>query len=163
MKKRVAEKAAGALKGSREGNRPREFLIEPTVDEDGVQASAGINQRGEEVPDPVPTQAPIGHGGQPQLDQLIKQYVRREMSELAQAQEYETFDEADDFEIEDDPLDPLTEYERVFDPPLPPPPEGKGDRGGPQPFPPESPPPDAPKADSAPTPSGKEPPPAAGQ
>lgn len=139
------------------------MIIEPTFDEDGVQASAGIDQLGREVPDPVPTQAPIGYTPPTQLEQLIKQYVRRELSAAAGAEQYETFEDADDFDIEDDPLDPLTEYERVFDPPLAPPEEGKGAGGVPQP-PPQA--PNAPVASTKPAepqkPSGKEPPPAAG-
>src|SRR5262245_12009423 len=97
------------------------FLIEPTFDNGGVQASAGIDQQGKEVPDPVPMSPPIGYTPPQQLDELIRAYVRRELSAAAAQDDFETFDEADDFDIEDDPLDPLTEYEKIFEAPVVPP------------------------------------------
>lgn len=94
------------------------FLIEPTFDEDGVQVSSGIDQAGREHPDPVPMAPPVGWNAPPTMAAFIKQFVRSALIEERAAQEgFETFDQAEDFDIPDDPLDPHTEYEAVFDPP----------------------------------------------
>lgn len=70
-----------------------------------------------EYPDPVPMEVPTNLSAPSGMRQLVHQLIRQELSEFAASQEMETFEEADDFEIEDDPLDPLTEYEKVFDTP----------------------------------------------
>jgi hypothetical protein len=50
------------------------------------------------------------------MRKLVQELIRQEISELATNMEMESFEESDDFEIEDDPLDPITPYEAVFDP-----------------------------------------------
>jgi hypothetical protein len=42
--------------------------------------------------------------------------IRQEVSRAAEELGDETFEEADDFDIEDDPVDPRTPYEAVFNP-----------------------------------------------
>lgn len=69
-----------------------------------------------EYPDPVPLAPPVNLRVPSGMRQLVQEMIRQEMSQLAELHEMETFEEADDFEIEDDPLDPLTPYEKVFDP-----------------------------------------------
>lgn len=124
---------------------------EPNVDSEGVQVSSVLDQEGRfEYPDPYPVSPPVPfRKSLDPLDQLIKQYVRRELSNQAQEQGAETFEEADDFDIPDDPLDPLTEYERVFDFPE----AAEGERGPPKPPPGKeggvSPPPTAPNTPAA--------------
>lgn len=84
--------------------------------------SSGIDELGREHPDPVPTEVPLHMKAAPQLDQLIKNFVRRELSAIADSQQYETFEEADDFDLaEDDFDDQQTPYEAVFDPDQSPP------------------------------------------
>jgi hypothetical protein len=93
------------------------YLVEPVFDADGVQQSAGILRDGKEEPDPVPMAVPLEMQQSPQLDSLIRQFVRRELSAIADANQYDSFEEAEDFgEDEDDFFDALTPYEKVFDP-----------------------------------------------
>lgn len=98
------------------------FLTEPKFDEDGVQATAGIRLDGKEEIDPVPMAPPVGYNAPPDLMTMIRSMIQSEAvrAELAK-EEFETFEEADDFEIEGDPIDRLTDYEAVFEPPPTPP------------------------------------------
>lgn len=94
-------------------------LVPSYVDEDGVQVTSEIRSDGKEYPDGVPMQPPVGYRAEPTISELIKMFVRRELSQVADQHEFDSFEEAEDFDIEDDPVDPLTPYERVFDPPKP--------------------------------------------
>lgn len=79
-----------------------------------------LNERGHEVPDSTPMTLPIGFTPPPTMVEMIRMYIRRELSQAAaQHTEAETFEEAEDFDVEDDPVDPSTPYEAVFDPPPP--------------------------------------------
>lgn len=92
-------------------------LVEATYDGDGVQVSASIGADGKEYGDPVPMSPPIGYSPEPNIVDLIRSMVRREVSAVAQQEGFETFEEADDFEVDDDELfDKMTEYEKVFEP-----------------------------------------------
>lgn len=77
---------------------------------------SGYNERGEEVPDPTPVALPVGFNRPIPLGERIRKLVQdealRRSSELAGV---ETFEDADDFDIPDDPLD-STPYEESFDP-----------------------------------------------
>lgn len=98
-------------------NSVEEFNTKPYFDEDGVQVASGIGKDGKEYPDPVPMAPPIGYQAPPDLMTLIRQMIRaEEFKRLAAQEDFETFEESDDFDIEDDPLDPHTPYEAVFDP-----------------------------------------------
>lgn len=77
---------------------------------------AFLNLMGQEVPDPTIVDPPIGYVAQPDLMELMRRMVRQEMSALAENAEFETFDEADDFDIDDDPVDYSSPYEEYFDP-----------------------------------------------
>lgn len=74
-----------------------------------------FNERGHEILDPTPVEMPMQWKRPPTLQEQIKAFVRRELSEQAAAAGAETFEEADDFDIEDDPLDPLSEWELNYD------------------------------------------------
>lgn len=69
-----------------------------------------------EIMDPVPIQPPIGYKKAPSLSEQIRDMVRNEKlaQELA-AQGAESFEEADDFDIPDDPVDPSSPYEADFE------------------------------------------------
>lgn len=97
----------------------------PNVDIDGVQVNAELRD-GKEYGDPVPMAPPVGMSRPLTLAEQIRSMVRRELSDAAHSQGFETFEEADDFDIDDDPLDPHTPYEAVFDPP---PPVGENENG----------------------------------
>lgn len=60
------------------------------------------NARGEELPDDTPIELPIRFKRPPTLQEQIKAMVRSELSQSAKAQGMESFEEADDFEVEDD-------------------------------------------------------------
>lgn len=65
---------------------------------------------GMEYPDPTPIEVPLGFRRPPSIHEEIRRFVRQEMSRQAQEQGGESFEEADDFEVDEDP-DPLTQYE----------------------------------------------------
>lgn len=105
-------------------------LIPAVFDSDGVQVSSSLGNDGKEYPDPVPMAPPVGYTSPPNIMDLIRSMVRnQEVLRLQDEAGIDTFEEADDFDIEDDPLDPLTPYERVFE--APPARDGVGANGGP--------------------------------
>lgn len=89
------------------------------VDVDGIQVLAEIID-GKEHGDPTPFQPAVGMTRPPSLTEQIRAMVRREFSEAAHNNDMETFEEADDFDVDDETQDPHTPYEAVFDPPPPP-------------------------------------------
>lgn len=103
-------------------NNPKfveEFLIPAKYDEDGVQVSSAIGRDGKEYPDPLPMSPPVGYNAPPDVMTLIRSMVRQErFNQELEAQGFENFDEADDFDIEDDPDAEFgpTDYEKLFYP-----------------------------------------------
>lgn len=83
--------------------------------EDGVTFGF-LNVRGHEIPDPTVLEPPLGYVPQPDLMEQMRRMVQREISRIAEDQEFETFAEADDFDIDDDPVDYSSPYEEFFDP-----------------------------------------------
>lgn len=88
------------------------------VDQYGEQVLAELKD-GKEYGDPVPKAPPVHLTRPLSLSEQIRQMVRRENADAYHAAGVESFDEADDFDIPDEPLDPHTPYEAVFDPPPP--------------------------------------------
>lgn len=76
------------------------------------------NERGQEIPDPTPMQPPVGFTRQPSIAEQIRQMVRSEkLAQEAAAAGFETFEEADDLDVEDDDtFDRTSPYEANFDP-----------------------------------------------
>lgn len=104
-----------------------EFVTKPYEDADGVQATAGIGRDGKEYGDPVPMSPPIGYDAPPDLMQMIRTMVHSaDLERIARAEGFDSFEEAGDFDVEDDIPDPRTPHEMLFDPP---PPESKGPQG----------------------------------
>lgn len=94
------------------------FTTPEVINEFGEQVSSAIGRDGKEYPDPIPTAPPVGYTQPPDIMTMIRTMIQSEQVRQRLAQEdMETFEEADDFDIEDDPVDPLTEYEKVFLPP----------------------------------------------
>lgn len=83
------------------------------------QVSSDLDARGRELPDPVPMAPPVGMSQGPSLADFVQRMIRNEVSRAAAAAEMETFEESDDFDIEDDPRDPLTPYEQHFETKIP--------------------------------------------
>lgn len=70
---------------------------------------------GAEQPDPTPMSPPIGYNRQPTMIEHIRNMVRsEELRRAAAAAGAETFDEADDFDVEDDPF-PVSSFEAQDD------------------------------------------------
>lgn len=80
-----------------------------------IRASASKIMGRYEHPDPTPMAPPVGFKRRPSLADQIREMVRNErlQRELDQAG-YETFEEADDFDVGDD-FDPTSAYEEHFD------------------------------------------------
>lgn len=69
------------------------------------------DERGREIPDPTPLEMPLGMRKPESMEDMIRRFVRQEASRVAQAEGMESFEEADDFEVEDDDLsDAPTQY-----------------------------------------------------
>lgn len=85
-----------------------------------------LDEKGHEVLSSRVMAPPVGFVKQPSMVDHIRAAVRSEMLRReVVAAGLETFEEADDFDIGDDPIDPSTPYEAVFDPAAP---------GGPEPV-----------------------------
>lgn len=78
-----------------------------------------LDELGRELPDPTVMDPPIGYIPQPPLHELIRQMVVSEQLRLAaEAEGLESFEDADDFDV-DDETDPSSPWEEQFDPPEP--------------------------------------------
>lgn len=84
----------------------------------------GRKEIGREYPSPIPMEPPLGYVPSKPLFEQIRDMVQRELSSVALSQERESFEDADDFDVDDD-FDPSTPYEELFEPtaPWPPKPE----------------------------------------
>lgn len=75
-----------------------------------------LNIRGHEVPDPTIVEPPLGYVHQPDLMTQMRMMVQSQLSAIAAESELETFADAEDFEIDDDPIDYTSPWEQFFDP-----------------------------------------------
>lgn len=81
-------------------------------------AETYLDKFGREMPSPLPIAPPLGYRKSPTLAEQIRAMVISEkLKQEAQAAGAETFEEADDFDVDDD-FDPTSPYEVDFDPPL---------------------------------------------
>lgn len=70
---------------------------------------------GAEILDPRPVAVPVGFKTSETMDQRIKRIIEHSLSVRARDTGLESFEEADDFDIDDDPVDPSTPWEDDFD------------------------------------------------
>lgn len=78
-----------------------------------------IDGNGMLMPDEVPIAPPIGYIRQPSMVEMIRQAVQSETLRLGALQAgHETFEESEDFDVDDDPVDYSSPWENDFDPPL---------------------------------------------
>lgn len=92
-----------------------EYCVKPTYDEDGVQATAAIGANGKEYGDPVPMAPPVGFDAPPDLAEMMRTMIRQEAYQKALDEAgFDTEEEAADFDIDDDPLPPLTFHEAIL-------------------------------------------------
>lgn len=90
--------------------------IDPNTGEILNRKGQRLNEAGQELPDPTPIAPPVGYIKQPSLSQLIREMVVREHQRLkSQGEDYESPDEAEDFDVDDD-FDPSSPWEENFDP-----------------------------------------------
>jgi hypothetical protein len=95
-------------------------------------ADTYLNERGHELPSGVPMAPPLGYKKQPSLHETIRNMIRSErLAQEAATAGFETFDEADDFDVGDD-LDPSSPYELEFEGDLLPPPPSPSPTTAPQ-------------------------------
>lgn len=96
-------------------------LVPAYFDSDGVQVSSSIGSDGLEYPDPVPFSPAVPDVPPDQAFRNVIEKINRDeaVQRYMESFDIETEEEANDFDIEDDPLDPLTEYEKVFVPKKP--------------------------------------------
>nr|QJB20361.1 MAG: hypothetical protein [Microvirus sp.] len=78
-----------------------------------------LDENGHEVPDDTPVAMPVGFSRPPTLIETIRAVIRTEVSQAAESQGMGSFDEEDDFDIDDEPADPTTPWEEVFEPDAP--------------------------------------------
>lgn len=80
---------------------------------------AKLNDRGEEKLDPTPMAIPVGFERPLTMEQQVARLMRSQYEMQAKIRDMtgvETPEEADDFDIEDDPIDMTTPYEEHFMP-----------------------------------------------
>jgi len=93
---------------SSRGGNPPAFILEVTM--------AKLDSNGHEVLDPKPMALPVGYKTPEPIQSMIARLVRGELSRRASASGFETFEEAENFNVPDDMPDPTTPYEENFDP-----------------------------------------------
>lgn len=72
-----------------------------------------LNDHGHEMLDTKPVAVPVNLPRGESMDERITRIIQHSMA--VRKAGYETFEEADNFDIPDDPLDPHTPYEKDFD------------------------------------------------
>lgn len=96
--------------------RERPYRVDPRTGEILSAKNAPLNEFGQELPDPTPMAPPVGFKRQKPLHELIREMVRSEhLAQAAAAAGAETFEESDDFDVDDDSYDPSTPYEMTFE------------------------------------------------
>lgn len=87
--------------------------------DDKKQTSKGvvlsIDEQGLEKLDPTPMEIPLNMRRPETSDERIRRIITHSLSVRAQEMGHESFEEADDFDIPDDPVDPNTPWEKDFD------------------------------------------------
>jgi len=72
------------------------------------------NEKGEEILDPTPMALTVGFTRPLTLEERIASMVRGEMSLASQKAGFETFEDANDFDVDDESFDPSTPYEEKY-------------------------------------------------
>lgn len=73
-----------------------------------------LDKDGRFYPDPTPVAPPVGFTEDIDMFERVRSMVRREMSQQAASEGFETFEEADDFDVEDD-MEPFSPYEMILE------------------------------------------------
>lgn len=72
------------------------------------------DENGQFYPDPTPVAPPIGYVQEPSMFDRVREMIQRDASMRAQAAGFESFEDADDFYIEDD-IEPFSPYEEILE------------------------------------------------
>ena len=93
---------ASVIDKLRETFRPRQRL---TVEQYAKKLlEKGLNPDGSQILDPVPVAPPIGYKKTPSMVEIVRDMVRSEkLAQAAREAGQETFEEADDFDVPDEP------------------------------------------------------------
>lgn len=79
----------------------------------------GLHPDGTPILDPTPMAPPIGYKKHPSMVEIVRDMVRGErLKQLAEESGHETFEESEDFDVEDEQI-LRSQWENEFDPPLP--------------------------------------------
>lgn len=76
-----------------------------------------FDEKGRFLPDPQPLELPVGYNQPPAFLEEVRRFIRNELSLVANRNQAETFEEADDFDLPDDfprsihELEPMQEEE----------------------------------------------------
>jgi len=91
-----------ALSPLRAFRRPKQMDLEDYLKK---LISKGLNKDGTPILDPTPLAPPIGYKKAPSMIDIVRDMVRGErLKQEALAAGFETFDEADDFDVDDEPV-----------------------------------------------------------
>lgn len=84
------------------------------------KTARALGAHGREELDTTPKEVPLGFKRPESLEEQIKRLIQQPTfgKAVSGSSEAETFDEANDFDIDDDPPDPASEHEEFFDPVL---------------------------------------------
>lgn len=81
--------------------------------------SKGLNPDGTPILDPTPLAPPIGYKKHPSMVEIVRDMVRSEkLAQAARESGAETFEESEDFDVDDEPELMRSPWENDFDPPL---------------------------------------------
>lgn len=107
---------AKLLEKLRDFRRPKQIDLEDYI----LKLKArGLDNDGKLVPDPVPIAPPIGYKKAPSMVEIVRDMVKGErLAQAAREAGAETFEEAEDFDVPDDPPDMRSPFENTFDPPI---------------------------------------------
>lgn len=102
-----------------------EIYITPELAKDLTKLTHGmLDKKGREVLNPKPHVLAGGLKRPPTLQEQIQRLVRKNLSDQVAAQGHETFEEADDFDVQDDfEIEPTSKYEMMEEEFLQPEPE----------------------------------------
>lgn len=81
------------------------------------QRKSRLDENGREMPSDAQLRIPVGFKRPETLAEQVQRLVRNGLSQYAESQGKETFQEADDFDV-DDEMDLHTPFEQFFDPVL---------------------------------------------
>lgn len=88
------------------------------IDPESGEVISSLDQEGREVLDTTPIAPPIGFKEQPSMVEYVRDLIRSEKLRMeAEEAGYETFEESEDFDVDDD-VGIFSQWENDYDPPI---------------------------------------------